>query len=96
MNDESSKDTDNRAIWRRALFMLLFAVIYQVVKIVILFVVVFQFLCILISGDRNRQVLELGQSLSRYVYEILRFMTFNSERLPFPFSPWPENGSRSS
>jgi hypothetical protein len=96
MNDKSSKATDNRAIWRRALFMLLFAVIYQVAKIVIFFVVVFQFLCVLISGDRNRQVLELGQGLSSYVYEILQFMTFNSERLPFPFGPWPETGSRSS
>lgn len=93
MNDNEPY-TDGGAIWRRGMFILLFAVVYQVAKIVIFFAVVFQFLCILISGKRNGQVLELGQGLSTYVYEILLFMTFNSERRPFPFSPWPEDASR--
>jgi hypothetical protein len=95
MNDEAGSDSDGRAIWKRALFMLLFAVIYSIAEIVVLLVVVFQFLCVLITGDRNPRVLELGQSLSTFVYEILRFVTFNSERMPFPFDVWPKNGGQS-
>lgn len=89
MNDETGSDANSRSIWKRALFMLLFAIIYSIVEIVVFFVAVFQFFCVLITGRANGRVLELGQGLSTYVYEILSFETFNSERLPFPFGEWP-------
>lgn len=96
MSNDSPESTSDRTIWMRALYMLLFAVIYNIVEIVILFVAVFQFVSVLAAGGRNRRVLELGQDLSRYVYEIFLFLTFNSERLPFPFDEWPRAGSRDS
>ena len=93
MNDETRNDAGNRTIWKRALLMLLFAVIYSIAEIVVFLVALFQFFFVLITGDRNTRVLELGQSLSSYVYEILLFETFNSERLPFPFDDWPGTGA---
>ena len=92
MNDESKGGANGHAIWKRGLFMLLFAVIYSIAEIVVCFVVVFQFLCVLITGDKNSRVLELGQSLSAFIYEVLQFVTFNSERMPFPFEAWPGPG----
>ncbi len=85
MNDEPN----GRSIWKRALFMALFAIIYSITEIVVVVVAVFQLFCVLITGAKNARVLELGRDLSVYIYEILMFETFNSERLPFPFSPWP-------
>lgn len=85
MNDEPN----GHSIWKRALFMALFAIIYSITEIVVVVAVVFQFFCVLITGAKNARVLELGRDLSVYIYEILLFETFNSERLPFPFSPWP-------
>jgi hypothetical protein len=41
---------------------------------------------------QSEPVLELGQGLGAYIYEILQFMTFNSEQLPFPFGRWPQAG----
>lgn len=93
MNDESSNGNNGSTIWKRGLFILLFAVIYSITEVVVCFVVVFQFLCVLITGDRNTRVLELGQSLSTYIYEILMFVTFSSERMPFPFEAWPKPGA---
>lgn len=92
MNNDSGGDTGDRSIWMRALFMLLFAVIYNIAELVVVFAAVFQFFCVLITGSRNPRVLELGRSLSRYIYRILRFMTFDTERLPFPFDAWPQAG----
>jgi len=93
MTDQPGGASDSRSIWKRALFMVLFAIIYSIVEIVIVLVAVFQFFCVLITGERNRQVLDFGQDLCAYVYEILRFETFNSERLPFPFAEWPRGSS---
>lgn len=94
MGDESDDQPNMRSIWMRALYMLLFAVIYSVAEIVVVIVAVFQFLCVLFTGSSNPQVLDLGQRLSTYVYEILLFETFNSERLPFPFGDWPGGAPR--
>lgn len=94
MSNHSPDSPGARGIWVRALYMLLFVLIYNIAEIVVLFVVVFQFVCVLASGARNARVLELGQGLSRYVYEIFLFLTFNSERLPFPFDEWPPAGTR--
>lgn len=94
MNNHSRGHLGDRSIWKRALFMLLFALIYSIAEIVVVLAAVFQFFCVLVTGARNRQVLDLGRDLSTYVYEILLFETFNSERLPFPFADWPRSADR--
>ncbi len=78
-----------RESWLRALYVLLFAAIYSVAEIVIVIVVVVQFGFVLLTGKCNEQLLGFGAGLSRYVYDLLRFVTFNSDTKPFPFSPWP-------
>lgn len=89
MNIESGNEASTRSIWIRGLFMLLFAVIYSIAEILVVLVSVFQFFCVVITGGKNDRVLDLGRSLSLYILEILRFEMFDTERLPFPFSPWP-------
>lgn len=89
MTDEPTNTVQRNNIWKRGLLMLLFVVIYSVAEVVMLFIVLFQFIHILITDRENHRILQLGRSLSRYFYEIFCFMTFNSERLPFPFNPWP-------
>lgn len=77
-----------RDTWIRGLYILLFAVIYSIAGPVLAAVVVFQFVARLITGEVNERLLEFGQQLSRYLYDILRFFTFNSDEKPYPFAPW--------
>jgi len=76
-------------IWVRALYMLLFLIAYGAAEILLTLLVIFQLLAILFTGKANEPLLSFGTNLSRYVYQILQFMTFNSEEKPFPFSDWP-------
>ncbi len=76
-------------IWQRGLYMLLFAFLLGVAKFVVFTVVMLQFLIVLFTGAPNAQLLALGQSLSSYIYQIILFLTFNSEEHPYPFSDWP-------
>lgn len=78
-----------RSTWLRAIYMLLFVVIFWVAEVVITAIVVLQFILTLFSGSSNRQLLEFGKDISIYIYQILSFLTFNSEDLPFPFTSWP-------
>ena len=75
--------------WLRGLFMLLFVAIACVASYVMLVLVIIQFLFALISGSSEERLQAFGGQLSQYLYQILRFITYNDEQKPFPFSDWP-------
>ena len=88
MNDKT-QFLKNRNVWKRGLFMLLFIFLMGVTKFVTLVVVGFQFLVVLFTGKYNENLLNFGKSLSTYQYQILLFVTYNSEFQPFPIGEWP-------
>ena len=45
----------------------------------------------LITTELNEQLLDFSNSLTKYVSQILLYITFKSEERPFPFSPWPSD-----
>ena len=96
MSDELKAHLKERKIWLRGLYMLLFAIFYGIAEIVITAVVLFQFLLALFTGQTNERLLKLGQSLGTYVYQILQFLTFNSEHHPYPFGAWPRGAPKES
>jgi hypothetical protein len=51
-------------------------------------VILMQLVFVLLSGEKNENIVNFGRSLSIYEYHILLFLTFSTEKLPFPFSPW--------
>ncbi len=73
----------------RGLFMILFLVISRFVSIGVLMIAVFQFLCTLIVGKPNHNVMRFGKDLSFYEAKIIQFLSYNVEKKPWPFSPWP-------
>lgn len=76
--------------WMRGLDILLFVVIYSLVEILILALVVYQFLSLLFTTTTNKKFEKLGADLSRYVYQIMRYITFNTEKRPYPFAEFPD------
>lgn len=90
MNGDSTRDDvpmQERLI--RGLFMLLFAIAFNIVEVVLLAVAVLQFLIVISTGTANDRLRLFGASLSAYAFQIFRFLTYNSERRPWPFSDWP-------
>jgi len=76
--------------WTRGFFMLVYAIIFSIVKFVIGAVVIFQFGSMLLTGQVNERLLTFAQSLSVYTYQIICFLTYVQEEKPFPLSPWPK------
>ena len=89
MEEELKENVKSPSTWRRALFMVLYAVFYSFGEAVLFLVVVFQFLHSLVTGERNEMVLEFSENLCAWLYEVLLFLTYNSKDQPFPFGPWP-------
>ncbi|MDP3009398.1 MAG: DUF4389 domain-containing protein [Methylococcales bacterium] len=75
-------------IWKRFFFMLVFAAIASLVRLLIWAVTAFQVVFALLTGRANQHILSFGRSLSVYTYHIMLYLTFCTETLPFPFTAW--------
>lgn len=88
MSEQINENLKKISTWKRIIFMLIYAVIDSMVKLLIWLIVLLQTGSMLFTGAINPNVLGFGRSLSTYHYHILLFLTFNTEQLPFPFSDW--------
>ena len=80
----------SRATWTRFLFMVICCLLVWLASLVGFAVVLLSFLMVLFTGEANRELRGVGQSIAAYIYESIRYLTFNTEDRPFPFgSPWP-------
>lgn len=85
------KNVKMRSTWIRLFFMIIFALLYGLSRLVTAAVVVIQFFHVLFTGETNGQLKTFGHSLAIYSYEVVEYLTFNSDTRPFPLdSTWPE------
>lgn len=84
------KNVKSRSTWMRLLFILVCGLLYALSRVVVFAVVVLQFFWLLFTGAPNERLTAAGQSLATYTYQLVRYLTFNSETRPFPFDDdWP-------
>lgn len=89
MNENTETPTSQRNIWIRGLFMLLMALAMHVGGTVLAVIAVIQFVIMLMNDQPNARLASFGRSLGRYFQQIVNFLSFASEDLPFPFNDWP-------
>ena len=89
MEEEIKQRLTRRDIWVRAIFMVIFVIAYSIAELLLTLVALAQFFIVLFTGQANRNLLQFGSNLSAYMYQLFRFLTFNSETQPFPFADWP-------
>ena len=80
----------SRSTWLRLLVMLIYYVLISLASLVGTFVVVVGFFWVLFTGEVNPQLRQVGQGIASYIYEIVRYLTYNTDDKPFPFGgDWP-------
>ena len=90
MNEQLKSNLKSSKHWLRLVFMLIFAAILQVASIVMWVLVIAQFIFSLVTGVDNLNLRRFGYSLSVYIFDTLKFLTYASEEKPFPFADWPQ------
>ena len=88
MEQEINENLKKINTWKRIFFIIVFAVIVGLVRILLWAVVLLQIASALLTGEPNKNILNFGRTLSVYLYHILLFLTYNIEVLHFPFSDW--------
>jgi len=90
MDEQLKENIKQQSTWLRGLYMLMFALFYSVAEFILFAVVIFQFLLVLFTGKSNPRLQKLGQSIATYIYQIIQFITFNSNYHAYPFGAWPK------
>jgi Domain of unknown function (DUF4389) len=88
MDEQIEENLKKISTWKRIFFMLIFAAIGGLVRMLIWAVILLQIASVLFIGSPNENVLKFGRNLSLYTYHIITFLTFNTEVLPYPFAEW--------
>ncbi len=87
----------SKSTWLRLVFMIVFALLANVAMFVTSIVVVLGFLWVLFTGETNQHLRRAGRGLSSYLYQIVRYLTYNTDDKPFPFgAEWPSSNEQES
>ena len=81
--------TRDRNLLVRLLYMLLMAFILQFCGTLLFILAIVQFIIVVIDDVPNARLAVFGRHLGSYAKQIVEFLTFSSEVVPFPFSDWP-------
>lgn len=73
----------------RILYMVVFAVVFWIVCWTLAITAIAQLALTLLGGRPNPDLVRFGAGLASYSRQIIEFLTFASERIPYPFTEWP-------
>ena len=91
--DDFVENLREPSAWARVAFMLGFSIVlYMVIIPLTLLLTLAQALFSVFTGEDNENLRNFGASLLAYISQVVRFLTFNSDERPFPFSDFPEGG----
>lgn len=80
----------DESTWLRLVFIVLFAIMFNIAEFILWITVLVQFLAKVFTGKPLPQITVFGQNLATFLYEVSRFLTFRIDDMPWPFAPWPD------
>jgi len=89
MNKDLKAMVSSKEKWMRALYMVLFLIIFTIAKCIVWIVIAIQFIMTLFTNNVHKKTLDFSEHLNTYIHQTLSFLTYNSETKPYPFSSWP-------
>ena len=90
MKEEIKGNLKNTGTWLRLLFMVLFGAFYFLAIFLFGALLIFQIIVALLTGSPNERVSSFHSQLARYIFQVLRYVSYCTEEKPFPFADWPE------
>jgi len=87
--NSSPSDPRHESLVLRIIWMLVFALVWQVAQFMLGALVLVQLIYRLAYGAPNAGMMAFGDSLSQFLAQIGCFGSFHTELKPWPFADWP-------
>ena len=88
MENQTRNNLKNKATWMRLIFIVLFTIAFNIAEILIAIITVVQFFTVLFAKTPNPRLQSLGGDLGEYIREVVGFLTYRTEHMPYPVSDW--------
>jgi hypothetical protein len=82
--------TDANALGMRIVYMIIFGVAFWILCWTLAITAVLQLIVRLLGGKPSPDLARFGASLGRFAQQVIEYLTFRSDRLPYPFTEWPQ------
>jgi len=96
IKEEVKARLQDTSIWVYFLHLVLYGFAFVLSSWVLFASVVLHFILRLLTGEPNPELQKFAKNLSVYLAEIVQFANFNSDKTPFPLSPWPNAATNHS
>ena len=91
MPDETERaSVEKPAFWLRLIPMIIYAISLWLAFHLLLLIAAVQFIWNAINDEPNEHLSKFGDSLSKWMKSVAKFMTYRSEDKPFPWTQWPD------
>lgn len=81
--------TAPEALWLRVLYMIIFGIAFWILGWTLTVTTILQLLVRLLNGRPSVELQKFGAGLGLFASQVIEYLTFRSDKLPFPFSAWP-------
>lgn len=78
------------ALWPRVAYCIGFGIVAYALLWLVFALTILQLIVTAIAGERNAQLADFGARLGHYLRDIVAYLLGGSDRLPFPFEPFPK------
>tara|TARA_Y100000310_G_scaffold266366_1_gene277835 strand:+ start:516 stop:797 length:282 start_codon:yes stop_codon:yes gene_type:complete len=78
--------TERQEAWFRIIVLIVSGILLSVWKVLIQILAVINWFVTIFSGKRNKDMADLCEYFNTEVYKFLRYLTFVTNKRPFPFS----------
>ena len=88
--EQLKNNLQNSNQWMRILYMVMFGLVLYFSLMVTGVIIFIQVLFALITGSNNENLRKFSADLTKYINQMILFLTYNDDRKPFPFAAWGE------
>lgn len=88
MENQTRDNLTDKSTWMRLLYIALFTLAFNIAELLIAITVLVQFLSVLFTKKPNERLQTLGRDLGAYVQDVVWFLTYQSDHMPYPVSDW--------
>ncbi|OEJ65940.1 DUF4389 domain-containing protein [Magnetovibrio blakemorei] len=95
MENQTRDNLTDKSTWMRLLYIALFTLAFNIAELLIAITVLVQFFSVLFTKKPNQRLQTLGRDLGAYVQDVVWFLTYQSDHMPYPISDWgPQSASK--
>lgn len=85
-----NETTERPSRWARLIPMIVLIICFGLAEAALYIIALIQFIWTLVNDEPNGQLIDFGASLSKWIAQDTRYLTYVSEEKPFPWASWPD------